>query len=288
MTTKTAMGMYCSPASEKEIGKNGGSCYSRDQLVHIAKSYNNRYPDKIKISENKANLWDEIEQRMIRHCNGEWCWMETLGLNNDEGFSNVFRPIRPAGEKQWLNTTDIQIVLSQYEAIYPDFVFLGPVSIDFCELADNEVCKINLNTAKKNRKTKIGIVFNTDPSTEPGKHWISMFIDISDSDPSNHEIGYFDSSGMAPLAPQIRTLIGNLKKQNPYIKLKLNCGDDICTRSIQHQKNDSECGVYSINYIVSRLTGRSWEDIVVNGRWTDEAMMERRKYYFRPNGGVHR
>ena len=30
----------------------------------------------------------------------------------------------------------------------------------------------------KNKKTKIVIIFNTDPHNKPGQHWISMFINI--------------------------------------------------------------------------------------------------------------
>lgn len=282
MTTK---GMYCSPASTKGVGKTGGSCYNRDQLVQIAKSYNSKYSSKINTNGNKEQLWAAIEQRMAEQCDSEWCWLGKLGLN-DGNLSATFRPKRPVGKYKWLSTSDIREVLKQYEAIFPDFVFLGPVPLDFCNLAGNEVCNINLRTSKRNGKTKIGIVFNTDPSTEPGKHWISMFIDISDPNPSKHEIGYFDSYGLAPLLPEIRSLVTSLKRQNPDIQLKLNCSDDMCTRSVRHQFNNSECGMYSINYIASRLTGQSWEDIVVNGRWTDDQMVQLRKKYFRPSTGA--
>jgi hypothetical protein len=285
---KTIKGLYCSPASDKGNGRSGSSCYTRDQLVQLATAYNNKYSSgsQINIRGNKEQLWQELENRMVQQCDTEWCWMDALGQKE---FDNTFRPIRPVGKYQWLSTSDIRYVLKQYEEAYPEFIFLGPVSIDFCNLADNAVCNINLKSSKRNGKTKIGIVFNTDPSTEPGKHWISMFIDISDPDPSKHEIGYFDSYGMAPLLPEIRTLIGNLRAQNPQIQLKLNCNDQFCTQSVRHQRNNSECGMYSINFIAVRLTGQSWEDIVVHGRWTDEQMVERRKYYFRPTvGGYHR
>lgn len=280
---RTAKGMYCSPGA----GKSGGSCYTRDQLVQIANAYNRRNGrngrNGIDVRGNKEELWNAIEQRMVEHCDSEWCWMDKLGISG----GGPFRPVRPVGKYQWLSTSDIRKVLKQYEAVYPEFIFLGPTSIDFCSLVNNEVCKIDLKAAKRNGKTKIGIVFNTDPSTEPGKHWISMFIDISHPDPKQHEIGYFDSYGISPLAPEIRNLVSNLKRQNPYIKLKLNCSDQMCTRSVQHQRDNSECGVYSINFIVARLSGQSWEDIVLGNIWTDEQMVELRKKYFRPDKGVH-
>ena len=283
MPKNTAKGMYCSPASTKGTDKTGSSCYNKDQLVQIAKSLNQKHSSKINTSGTKEELWTAIESRMVQHCDSEWCWIDNLGL---DGLNSTFRPPRPVGKYQWLSTSDIHAVLKQYEESYPDFIFLGPVSIDFCSLTGNEVCKINLKTSKRNGKTKIGIVFNTDPSTDQGQHWISMFIDISNPDPSLHEIGYFDSYGLAPLAPEIQALVRTLKSQNPNIKLKLNCNDDMCTRAIRHQKNNSECGVYSINYIVTRLTGQSWEDIVIKGRWTDEQMVKLRKIFFRPSTGT--
>lgn len=63
----------------------------------------------------------------------------------------------------------------------------------------------------------------------------SNFTIVSNKDPRQHEIGYFDSFGMAPLLPEIRSLIKSLKAQNPHIKLKLNCSDELCTRSVKHQ-----------------------------------------------------
>jgi len=287
MSKKTAKGMYCSPGSVKGIGKSGSSCYKKEQLVQIINEYNRKYSSNIDTRGNKDQLWTKIEKKMLKHCDSEWCWLDNLDLSDNLTLKDTFIPIRPKGKYQWLSTSDIRNVLKQYEHSYANYAFLGPVPIDFCTLGSNEVCNINLKTSKRNGKTKLGIVFNTDPSNKPGKHWISMFIDISDPDPHNHEIGYFDSYGMAPILPEIRTLISNLKKQNPYIKLKLNCTDDICSHSIRHQKNNSECGMYSINFIVTRLTGSSWEDIVVNGRWSDENMVKLRKKYFRPGKGIH-
>lgn len=272
--------MYCSPAS-KGAGKNGSSCYSRDQLLHIANSYNKKYGTTIDTKGTKEQLWNQIESHMNDQCDTEWCWLKQLGIKDN----GSFRPVRPVGKTAWLGTSDIRNVLKQYEQIYPDFIFLGPVPMDFCQLAGNEVCNINLKSCKRNGKTKIGIVFNTDPSNKPGQHWISMFIDISNSDPRRHEIGYFDSYGMAPLSPEIRSLVKAIKAQNPHIKLKLNCGDEMCAGSIRHQMQNSECGVYSISFIVARLTGQSWEDIVLRNRWTDQDMVDKRKHFFRPHTG---
>lgn len=280
---QTVKGKYCAPSSEPR--KSGESCYTRVQLVNIAKAYNRQYASKIATTGNKSELWQAIEQKMMDKCSNEWCWQDKMNMS---GKDKIFRVERPVGKYQWLSTIDIRNVLKQYENKYSDFVFLGPVPRDFCNLGGNEVCNINLKSSRTNGKTKIGIVFNTDPSSESGKHWISMFIDISNPDPKKHEIGYFDSYGMAPLLPEIKSLVKKLQAQNPHIKLKLNCNSEMCTHTIQHQMNNSECGMYSINYIVERLTGKSWEELIVNQRWEDEEMVDMRRKYFRPAIGGDR
>lgn len=272
----TTYGKFCAPGAD-----SGGSCYTREQLLKIIDAYNAKYASKISTNGNKAQLWKAIDAKMDS-CTNEWCWMETLGMHDE--LEGTFRAKRPVGKNQWLNTTDIRSVLKQYESVYPEFVFLGPVPLDFCSLAGNEVCNLNLKTSRRNGKTKIGIVFNTDTSDKPGKHWISMFIDISDEEPSAHEVGYFDSYGLAPVLPEIKKLVSNLQRQNPHIQVKMNCKDDICSRTVRHQMANTECGVYSINFIVTRLTGKTWEQ-TINDRLSDEHMTNMREFYFRPHKG---
>ena len=99
-----------------------------------------------------------------------------------------FKPPSPKGKYDWLSSIDIADVMEQYEKKYPDFIFLGPVPIDFDEIL-TEVGQMNLKTLA-NKKKRIGIVFNTDPHDMPGEHWISMFIDLNDK-----TICFFDSTG---------------------------------------------------------------------------------------------
>jgi hypothetical protein len=287
----TVKGKFCSPAADaKRAG--GESCYTKSQLLVIARAYNSQYSDPIPLSGNKEQLWNAIEKKMS-NCDNEWCWASQIkshSIFGDSGgeLDSAFLPPRPPGKLQWLSTADIRSKLKQFEAVHSDFIFLGPVPMDFCSLAGNEVCNLNLESAKKNGKTKIGIVFNTDPSTKGGKHWISMFIDIS-GNPSDWEIDYFDSFGEAPLPPELRFLITKLKEQNPAFRLNLNCRDrtsesKICTHTVKHQLDSSECGMYSINFIVERLTGKPWEELVNKIR-RDELMVKLRQSYFRPPEG---
>jgi hypothetical protein len=52
--------------------------------------------------------------------------------------------------------------------------------------------------------------------------------------------------------------------------------------TIRHQKKDTECGVYAVNFIVERLNGKSFEDIVNNIISDDEMNKKRETTFFRP------
>ena len=73
------------------------------------------------------------------------------------------------------------------------------------------------------------------------------------------EIGYFDSYGYS--APkEVVELMEKLKKQCNELKqrvvLKFN--------TTRHQRKNSECGVYSINFIVKMLEGHEFDTICRN------------------------
>jgi len=288
-------GKYCSPKRAYDNKKDGSiTCYTKKQLTELAVAYNKSYSNKIPLNGSKDELWRSINQRM-NECTNEWCWSEQLKYK--KGFSS-FRPLRPEGGKNaWLSTTDIRDVLQQYQDLYSNFLAIGPVPIDFCYLS-HTLCNMDVIKAYKKGTRAIGAVFNTDPSTDPGKHWISMFIDMRHPDPRYWEINYFDSFGNAPLASQIAKLVTHIEgqfrkvtaehhKTDPSkVKVikKLNCSQTMCTHRVQHQFNNTECGVYSIHFIVKRLEGSTWEELVTERATilNDAYMTNMRKYYFRP------
>ena len=127
------------------------------------------------------------------------------------------------------------------------------------------------------------------------------------TDLKKNQIYYFDSLGSKP-GPRIKRFnnkilnymykkkynkelqiggfIKNIKsKKNfsgKYISLlndKLN-DFDIKYNNIQHQKEDSECGVYSINFIIRAVKGESFDSITKNIT-TDDEINECRTVYFR-------
>jgi hypothetical protein len=284
---------YCAPRSTSQAGTQtvSGTCYSYAQLVNIIKNYNRGKSRGEQIwppaNASAEKLWQLIDAKLTPVCKTEWCWLSQTGLSEQEDL--IFLPPAPkGGRKAWLSTLDIERVLAQYMRLHQDFLALGPVAIDFCSELANTVCNLDIKKVRALGKTKIGIVFNTDPISKPGQHWICMYIDLSSRNANEWSINYFDSYGMAPLPDAIRSLVEKLQAQNKKynnadFRLEMNCKDvsGICTRSVRQQRQNTECGMYCIDFIISRLTGKSWDFLVTNIK-TDEMIYQKRPMFFRP------
>jgi Ulp1 family protease len=115
-------------------------------------------------------------------------------------------------------------------------------------------------------KTKIGAIFNLDPHYKGGSHWVGLFIDLD-----AHEISYFDSYGIAP-PQQIARFMRSLTLQDKALKLQSN--------GRRFQYKGSECGVYSMIFVLSMLTGQKFRNFVKHPISDDDAQ-EFRKFLFR-------
>ena len=275
--------MYCSPKNSN----NKYSCFSKDSLIKIVKKWNNtNRKNKIKWNEKNSvpKLWGKINKKLNDKCYGEWCWIqqEFVKSMNDKELKSSFRPKTPKHwykkKTEWLSTIDIENVLNQYEKVYDDFSFIGAVPIDFdyeysmgkCII--DELCKIKLSNNVKNRKNKIGIVFNLDKHDDDGSHWISMYVDLY-----KDKILYFDSYGEPP-PKEVKVLVKRLQKQGNEIGRELEYKEN----KIRHQYKHSECGIYCINFIVSMLEGKSFEEITEN-KVNDDTINLKRDFFYAPS-----
>jgi len=169
--------------------------------------------------------------------------------------------------------------MKQYESAYKCFDFIGPSPIDFDtkklygECVWDELCNFSVEQQIKNKKTKIGIIFNTDPHNKPGQHWISMFINIK-----KKQIFFFDSTGDSP-SPEIMKLVERIKKQglelDKKIIFKYNSNE-----GVEHQYGNTECGVYSLFFIVHMLEDKLTEHYLKTHILKDEYINKFRKIYF--------
>lgn len=283
--TKKRVPGFCGPHVEDNKNRLNNSCFDRDALIKIAASWNqHNSSNQIKFTNRTSSkkLYEMINERMKDRCSKEFCWVKQDFLKDKvekEEELQVFKPERPdswkENEREWLNTLDIRAVMDQYEEKYNDFLFVGPVPIDFDEKLNfgqcvvDELCKINLNKLNKEGIEKLGVIFNLDKHTQSGSHWVAMFCSIP-----KKEICYWDSYGMRPPG-EVTKLMNRLKKQGKEMdmKMKIKINDN------RHQFKGSECGVYCINFIVNLLEGKTFK-YITKKIIDDDKMWKKRKVFF--------
>lgn len=238
-----------------------GSCLPINVLNLLKKSYNDTNPDNEILSETPRNIWKELKKR-LRTCVKEDCWLDVISdeiyREKIEKYLFVPRPLLPVEWKSnpnaWLSNLDIDDVLSEYEKSYPYFKAIKTATIDFDEICYvDDLCKLKnkkqlinlINSGKK----KIGVVFNLDKMSEDGSHWVSLFIDLQDN-----FLFYFDSNG-DKIPKEIKSFIDRIKGfcsqlENPIELQEYN------NYKVQHQLENSECGMYSLFFIITMLTGK--------------------------------
>ena len=213
---------------------------------------------------------------------------------NDKDILNTFRPDGPEGKFEWLNTLHINDVMSQYEDKYNDFKFFGAVPIDFDDLPFVGIREINYDDLYNSGTKKIGFVFNLDEHWQSGSHWVALFSDLD-----KNQIYFFDSYGLRP-EKRIRKLVERISKwcySKNYCKSEcseLNLSDSYMNKDYKnriesklnveynhnrHQYKNSECGVYSLNFILRLLNGESFKNITENGLLDDDVNKCRDVYF---------
>lgn len=236
----------CSPATIKNKIINN-SCFTKDTIIKLRNIYNNENAEKI-IDIKPFKIIKKLKKKF--KCNDDLCLVNNIKspLMRKEIKEKIFKPEQPKewenNPNEWLSNFDILEVLKQYEEAYPYFRFIGPSPIDFnkringnCVLDD--LCKFSIHNEKKEKKKFIGIIFNLDKHDGPGSHWVSIFIDIP-----NYSIFFFDSANNV-IPNEIEEFKNKIISQNPSFVFYNN--------SIIHQSGNSECGIYSLYFIINML-----------------------------------
>lgn len=264
--------------------KNGKTCYADKALIELRDEWNKMHPDKKITTKNSEKIWDQLEFNLNHVCENEICWLEKKFNKGNiaERLKKIhFAPMQPDQWKknpnEWLNSLDIEHVMKQYENDYKNFEFLGPSPIDFDLIKNNkcieeEIC--NCNVVEKYNKgiRKIGMIFNLDPHYKGGSHWVSLFVDLDDN-----YIFFLDSNGVK-IPKEIKALVKRLQKQAKdglHKKLKF-----IDNAPMEHQHENTECGIYSLYNIISLLTKQKSPRQIKNKRIPDADMEEFRSIFF--------
>ncbi len=265
--------MSCSPiVASKRI--NGSTCLTPEILQSIKVAFNKKNPTSPIKESDPTKIWWALKTRL--DCQKEDCWLDSLfePSMKEKIKRFIFAPKHPPEWKknptEWLTNFDIEKVMKQYEISNPEFKFIGPTTIDFdtrpeswggkCVLED--LCNFDLARFIRAKRTKIGIVLNLDKHYQGGSHWVSLYIDINDKiifffDSANNPIPLevykkiskedIDDSVKKPL---VNRIIEQGHKEGIDFKFYTNQGN-------QHQNGNTECGVYSLFFLITMLTGEN-------------------------------
>ena len=285
VATKEFERLKCGPVQD-----NYFTCYDNDTLHKLRDGWNARHPDARIETNDPKEIWIALKQRFGKMCRNEACWMKQLmGPNSAPVAEDTFAPEAPKSwirdPDEWLSSEEIENVMKQYEDKFPDFEFLGPSPSDYSapKMAGvcvwEELCNFSLKKYVDSSTHKIGVIFNTDPHTEDGAHWVSLFININKN---NNYIFFFDSTGDRP-QKEIREFIETVTQQGRTLGIRFK---HFVNRK-QHQKRNTECGMYSLFMIVNLIEGtRTPEEFMRGDRIPDSHMLEFRKEYFNRGGSI--
>lgn len=282
--TQKFIKLNCSPEN-KNANLNSHTCYSDEDLHKLRDIWNARHPDKPIQTNDSKEIWETIKKHYQTTCNKESCWIKQMVKNSklEKELMESFAPESPDDWKknpnEWLSSVDILQVMSQYEKKYKCFDFMGPSPIDYDthklygECVWEELCHFNLADQIKNGKTKIGIVFNTDPHYKGGSHWISLFINIKKG-----TIFFFDSAG-DKIPDQIMKFVNNVMEQGHSLKKRIDFTFDQ-NYPVEHQYGNTECGIYSLFFIAHMLEDKITTHYLKTHVLKDKYMENFRNIYF--------
>jgi hypothetical protein len=275
--------LNCSPKDKNEVKEY--TCYTDSDLQKLRNMWNARHPDKKITTNDSKEIWQLLKNYYSKICNKESCWVRqmTKGTKMEKELLESFSPMEPIEWKknpnEWLSSIDIIQVMNQYEKTYKCFDFLGPSPIDYDthqlygECVWEELCHFSLADQIKKGKNKIGVIFNTDPHDKDGEHWISLFINIKKG-----SIFFFDSAGdKAP--KQVMKFVKMVTDQGKKLEEPIDFKFDQ-NYPVEHQYKNTECGVYSIYFIIHMLEDKITGHYLKTHKLKDEYIQQFRKIYY--------
>lgn len=265
--------------------RKNNTCYKENSIIRMKELWNAKHPDKKITTRQPTQIWDKLNENLEHVCDTEMCWLEQKFIDQglrDKLQTTTFAPKQPKKWKvypnTWLNSLDISKVMKQYEEEYKNFKFLGPSPIDFDHKNENgkciwdDICNCDICKKYEEGVRKIGFIFNLDPHYKGGSHWISLFIDLD-----KNYIFFMDSNG-DKIPDEVKSLVNRIKEQSKiglHKKLKF-----IDNAPMEHQHENTECGIYSLYTIIQLLNGNTTPQKIRRKRIPDAHMEEFRNIYF--------
>jgi len=285
--------LLCSPLGEENFKRNG-TCLSPVAAAQIARMWNAKHPEAAvplppalpaRPADDCKKLVRSLRSRakkVLKTALASRGPTETdiavadhVGAMATADVAACFRPQQPASWKakprQWLSNFDIEAVMAQYHA-NPDFEyeFLGVFPSDFAvPLPDRggacyapEMCAPDLIAKLVQSGKRYGrFIMNSDRHDQPGSHWTSVFAVLDPSLPS-YGAYYYDSVGN-PWPKHIAAYLKTWKAQ-------ANAGFRLAYNKRQHQRANTECGMFSMIFQVLWLERLRFDQLRRTGQATAE------------------
>lgn len=285
----TKKDLKCSPKKDSDILEF--TCYTTTNLNKLKKKWNLKHKDDIIESNKPKDIWKFLSNRFKNVCKQESCWLRQEFIKSNVGkdiMNNSFAPQQPdewtEKPRQWLDSNNIRIVMKQYEKTYNDFEFIGPSPIDYNSInEDNEYVwpeLINYSVANKMKEgiKKSGIIFNLDKHNEPGSHWVALYICYKDN-----TIYYFDSNSNDSIEDIPSEVLKFSNKIQEEVKNNYDSVFEFKFNRQEHQKENTECGMYCLYFIIQMLTEKKTWDYFQKNKIHDDEIFKYRSIYFNKN-----
>jgi len=318
------VGTDASECSEVVARGKGDPCSSR-RVLQAIKEFADRNDDE----RNGASsaFWPALpsaltsEAQAVRRaaqvlgCSSESCVVthpkfrsfvqaEGAGLENAGGahlldieLDRRFKTEGPRGSTRLLSNFNIDGVLQEWAAVFPEFFNYSFNMIDF-EAVGGSLARTDVVGILEGRETQnlgrlggavqrpcstFGCVLNTDVSTGRGKHWVALFGDCRGK--GEWTVEYFNSAGNPPPDPVTRWLESSAARLTEYRaahprRFGTGAVRPIPLTDVRHQNSMTECGLYALFYIRRRLEGAPLSEFQ-GSRILDSAMVGFRKHVFR-------
>ena len=91
------MSNQCSPNKQKSF-----TCFSKNDLIYICKSYNSSNNEKINIkNKSKKELWRKLRERLKDDCKNEMCWLKQKFIPESVSSKHFKETFKPEYPKEW-------------------------------------------------------------------------------------------------------------------------------------------------------------------------------------------
>lgn len=278
---------------------------------------NNKTIDEIKnansitefIQTHTDTVKNEIESvKKKLKCDNETCIVSNPKFTNfaihshivkksdlNENLNTRFKPEGPRNNNDWLSNEDIDSNLQDWACEFEDFFPCPFAMIDFDDTND-DLNKYKLHEIYLGEKPKdtilgkmqvpcrtFGCAINSDVSSGKGIHWMALFVDMR---PQNEEepwtIEFFNSAANSPQDSINKWMDAKKIELEEYLKSNNKNNKVILAKvhKLEHQMSSTECGVYTLFYIRSRLENIPYTKFLQEVI-PDENMEDFRKHCFR-------